>query len=362
MAALIYLGLFLFCFLIINCRFMGKRTYYLGKIRISETFIDTINIIIAILPIILFLGLRVDVGTDYKNYYTVFHDYTVWGYANDEFGLLKLFDIAKISNTGYQGFLFLVAVLSAGGSIFAIKRVLKVYGNDRDFPIATLVYFLLYFGPLCNIMAQMVALTFEILAFEQILNKKCIRFIIICAIGALFHMSFIVVIPLYFVYNYLSKKQTTIIGIICLILAGIVSFSPGLLVGILQNSFLRTYAVYILGKHINTFLYFLIYRIPLYFVEMLMHPEDNEDNKFFKFLIILEIASCILGIRINWGGRLVYYFSIAHLFYDIKLINNGGTRKEKAIRTCVFVLYYVAAFLMMHFYSDFDSIKFIQFS
>lgn len=362
MAALIYLGLFTYCFFIIMCRFTRKRIYTFGRVIISEKIVDSLNIIIAILPIILFLGLRVNVGTDYKNYLIVFHDYTEWGYANDELGLLGLFEIAQMCNMGYQGFLFLAAMLSAGASVFAIRRLLTAYGDEKYFPIAVLIYLLIYFGPLCNIMAQMVALTFEILAFEQILNKKLFRFLLICTVGLLFHTSFIVIVPLYFVYNYLNKKQTTIIAWICLALASVISFFPGVLAGAMQNSFLQAYVGYIFGEHINTFLFFLIYRIPLYFVELLMHPEETEDNRFFKFLIILEIAACIVGIRINWGGRLVYYFSIAHVFYDIKLINSCETNKEKLIRISVFVIYYIAAFIMMHFYSGFDGIASIQFA
>lgn len=361
MALLLYSSLFIYCFMILKCRFTRKRIHILGRVKISEDIVDSLDIIIAIVPIILFLGLRVNVGTDYKNYFVVFHDYTEGGYANDELGLLCLFDIAKMSHTGYKGFLFLAAILSVGASVFAIKRLLRAYGDEKDFPMAVLFYLLLYFGPLCNIMAQMIALTFEIFAFEQIKKKRLLMFLLICLAGILFHTSFIVIIPIFFVYNYFNKKQVTIIAWMSLVIASLISFFPGILVFFLQKSFLKAYVGYIYGAHINTFLYFLIYRIPLYCIEIIMQPEENEDNGFLQFLIYLEIAACIIGIRINWGGRLVYYFSVAHIFYDIKLINsnkNSGLNLSSAI----FILYYFAAFIMMHFYSGFDGIASIQFA
>lgn len=326
------------------------------EIRGDGAFLSLVAIFVSLLPILFIIGNRSYVGTDYKNYLTMYNDYSAWGYKDVEVGIVWLFELTNKLKLGYKGFLWLCATLSVLFASIALCRNL-----DKEYAsYAVLLYLFLYFGPACNIVAQIIALSFLIFAYEEIANKRWFRFLICCSFAMLFHTASIVVVPIYWIYNLSGKKRKWFIGGLAISVALAFTLFPGVIVSLLNSIGLARYAAYVNHVKIYTFFYLFVYRAPLFFVEFLYSTRLTKiDKKYNLYYILLgfEIAGMILGIGISWMGRIVYFFSIAHVILDVAIIKNAENRLNQTVYKVAFVTYYIIAFYFMHFISEFDGIS-----
>lgn len=355
---IIYVGVFItsafFLELLLNRRVFATEQSHKGKSEIQRF----LCVLIAMLPILFILGNRYYVGTDYKNYLTMYHDYTAWGYKNVEIGITLLFDLANLIGVGYQGFLWICAILTVFASVYVLCRLFEY----RYSGLAAMLYLLMYFGPACNIIAQIISLSFIIIAYKEIEERKLLRFLICCAVALLFHSGSVIIVPLYWLYNLLGKRRNWYIISIGIGVALFFVLFPGTIASLLVSIGLGRYATYITHVRIYTFLYYLIYRLPLYLLEWINHKrliKSNDKNDLYYFLLGFEMIGIILGIGISWFGRITYFFSIAHVILDIKIIESN-TGSDRMIYRMLFISYYILVFYFMHFISNFDGITVFQ--
>ena len=326
------------------------------KMRGEGELLKFVSIFIALFPVLFIIGNRNYVGTDYGNYFTMYQDYSAWGYQNDEWGIIGLFGLVNTLNFGYRGFLWITACISV-----LLSGVILCRNKNSEYASVTLFFYLLmYFGPACNIIAQIMSLSFIILSYEEILNKRVIRFLIYCVGAMLFHTASVIIVPLYWMINLNGKKRKHFIfGMIILISLLIASF-PEIIVMILKQIGFANYAVYASHEMINTFIFMLIYRMPLYCIEVMNATKligmDNK-YKFYYLLLVCEIGGMILGIGISWMGRVIYFFSIGHVIIDSAIIYSAGSKRNSLLYKYGFMYYYILAFFFMHFVSGFDGIE-----
>lgn len=364
MAAIFYISLFVITVLLLKIKYRNsEKVIIFGSIRLyNSKLLGSIWIFIAVLPIILFLMKRIDVGTDYNNYLNYYDLYIKSGYRGTmEPGVIELYTFGNAIGLGYQGFLFCAAIIS----VFVSAIVLKTGIEDEYFPEAMFFFLCLFFGPICNIMSQMMALPFIVLAYIQMLKNKTVQAIVLCCIAMVFHTSAIILIPLFLIMKIGGRRVIKVFEIMAILAAVVMAAFPSLLQFGLSVVGLTRYAGYFSDARIKTFMYLLIYRIPLYFIEALFYRDVTQDKKEelidsrLVFLIICEASACIVGIGIGWVGRLVYYFSIAHVLFNVRTLKiySGYNR---TILKFILILYYLAYFVLVHFYSEFDSINHIS--
>ncbi len=354
-----------FIITIIFLYFGYKRPIIIHKcnrlIKSSDINNDTIRIIISLIPIIYLLTNRYMVGTDYIHYERMYYDYVKYSYINFEYGLVVLFKLSDMIGLGFKGFLFFSVLLGPVLSIVAINRQC----NCRFFPIAVFTYLIIYFGPACNIIAQVIAISFVILAYEQMLKRNWKFSIILSILGCFFHFASIIVIPVYWAYNLEGRTRVKFISIISIIIAGFFTLNPSLLSRLLIGIGLNRYSNYAQYEKIKTFSYLLLYRTPLILMELIFYRRlifRSKNNQFYFFLVILEIASFVLGIGISWAGRLAYFFSIAHIFLVVKILEVTRDSRIRIIISILINFYLVFVFYMMYFFSEFDGITVYQFA
>ncbi|MCI8565603.1 MAG: EpsG family protein [Lachnospiraceae bacterium] len=317
--------------------------------------------VIAMVPIIYVLTNRYMFGTDYKNYYRMYNDYFAYGFSNVEVGTIVLFNVSKWLGWDFKGFLFLTSVLEMIVPALAIRR----HCERNVYPLAILFFLTLYFGPSTNIIAQVCALSFLIFAYEYMMKEQWIPVIIFCLIATMFHLSAIVGIIIYLLYVFDNRSRVRIISVVVLAVGLLLAFFPNILYSILNllGSGYAKYVEYVTFDRINTFFYILVYRVPLYVIEGIYHKQivaSKGINRFYYLLIILEIAGCIMGISMAWIGRLIYFFSIGHVFLCCELINSVKNKGTRVFISTLFVFYYFVAFGFMHFFSEFDGIMNFQ--
>lgn len=310
-------------------------------------------------PVILVLTNRFNVGTDFNNYLRMYNDYNSYGIYNYEWGILAIFKLANIMGLEYKGVLFLFSFLGFG----LASQFIRLHSSGKEYSLSILFYLFLYFGPLCNIMAQTVAVSFLIVAYYGMKERKTVLTIVSIVLATVFHTSSIIMIYIYCLYVFDRKNKFRFVSAIVLIFGISVLISPSLLTKIIYIVGFRSYLKYLDYNSIRTFLYLLIYRAPLYIVELLFKKsliEKDTKNAFYYLLLLLEFICGAIGIRFSWIGRLMYSFSVTHVFLDAQIITMKENRNERIALTLLIILYYTIAFWFIHFFSEFDGIMLFQ--
>jgi nitrate reductase NapE component len=365
-ALLLYYLVFFSTFLLFSIEYHSQVKITAGrkKSNLRNVIKSFIFLSIALVPVFIILVNRYMVGTDYGNYMRMYNDCIKYDYINYEYGIVTLFKISDAIGWEFKGFLFLAALLGINLSTVAIKRQC----SPRYFPVAVLIYLFIYFGPACNIMAQVIAVSFAILAYEQMIKKNLKLYVIFCLLGSLFHLAILIIIPVYWAYNLEGKTRTRFVSTSIIVLMGLFTLYPSIISGILNGIGLAKYShylQYLQYDKIKTFSFLLLYRSPLIILELLYRRKivaQSKHNQLYYFLVVLEIASCILGIGIPWAGRLAYFFSVTHVFLVAKILEVTKNGNERLIVGIIIVAYFVIAFYMIHFFSEFDDIMVYQFA
>lgn len=321
---------------------------------------DIISIMFISLPIIFVLSNRYNVGTDFDNYLRMYNDYNSYGIYNYEWGTLAVFKLANLLKIKYKGVLFLFSVIGFG----LASQFIKLHSSGKAYPLSILFYLFLYFGPLCNIMAQTAAVSFLVVAYYGMKEQKVILTIASIVLATLFHASSIVMIVVYCLYAFDQKNKIRFVSVIVIIFSIIILISPSVLTKILNIVGFTNYLIYLDYNSIRTFLYLLIYRVPLYIIELFykksLIAKDN-NNSFYYWLLLLEFICGVIGIRFGWIGRLMYSFSIVHVFLDAQIITTQENRKDRIALSLLIIICYTITFWFTHFFSEFDGIMSFQF-
>lgn len=188
-----------FCIFIVS-------TFCFSLYRYNNRVVSGFGISMAILIPVVLSGFRYGVGTDYNNYYNIFNvvKQTNWGGItrrlagfNGEVSFLyfsKCF-LTFLSIKQYFGFLTFISL-----SIF-VKALLEQY-NKYDITICYYLYLTLYFGESLNNVRQYIALSIGFYALKYIFKKKIIKFTLAIIIASLFHVTSLIMLPLYLLWDH----------------------------------------------------------------------------------------------------------------------------------------------------------------
>lgn len=169
--------------------------------------------IIAIITIYLFLILRCDVGWDYSAYYNVIEDLDfellilLWEPAHIPIVLLaRYFNYPHI-------YMVVIGCISLSFTIYSIKTY-----NPKLWVIGVFVFLGLFYLKGFATMRQAAAVGIIVWGYRFVAKKQCIKYLLCCLFAFLFHYSSIAAIPIYYIYNYINKKNISlfIIAILCI--------------------------------------------------------------------------------------------------------------------------------------------------
>jgi hypothetical protein len=196
--------------------------FVLSLLVIANVYLKNRLIILAILifisiSLILFAGLRLNVGFDYENYESMFSGVIsgVDFFVEPLFlSFIYLFDYL---NLGYTVFLFFIAFLS-----ITIKvKFINIYS------LIPVLSILLYFSRIFVIsdfgqIRQGLALGFILFTYRPIIERKFKKFLLIVFCSSLIHAAAILFLPIYFaVDKKIERKSMFLIILIAFILATI---------------------------------------------------------------------------------------------------------------------------------------------
>jgi hypothetical protein len=178
-------------FNIISCFFASGRftNYHRG-------------LIYSVIIIFVFLAIRYDYGNDYIPYFERFYELNRGDFNSINPLLVKGNEIGWVYlNLLFKPFGFFgMQIFLAGFSCFILYRFIKKYVHQKYYWLAIFIYIfqpyhLLVFS---SAMRQSVAISLFLFAFDYLIQKKPIHYVLVILFASLFHTTSLILLPLIF--------------------------------------------------------------------------------------------------------------------------------------------------------------------
>lgn len=231
---------------------------------------------------------------------------------------------------GYVYFNYLVSQITSQPRFFFIVTNIFIFFTYGHFiwkysqrpKLALVLFFLIVFGNIVNILRQIIAICILLYGIEALLENKRIRFVFLVLFATLFHTTailFLVIFPLY-VYHVRVDRRI-------LILFAIISISSYVVFASLLSiafSYLPMYEYYSLGKYFEggmrvasvVKVLFSVLVISLGYIAYTKYATSQWKNSIegrrYNLLLLLELVAVVINVmslRVNLIDRLGLYFT-----------------------------------------------------
>ena len=230
---------------------------------------------------------------------------------------------------------------------FSVIRFIYKYSKDVVFSILLYILLNFYFSYM-NIMRQALAIAILLWAFDAIKNNKKIRYFILVVLATLFHGSAILGLAYIILlkFKYKQKYNKFVIPILGII------FLFGKEIFLLFSEISPRLAGYV-GSEYDTENYFgalldfLLTFIIWWFGNNVLNKKKNddidEDLILYNKLMIINVITTLLTIRVGIFNRFTPYFSVFQIIWipNILKIMKKNAQLFKLLFTIVLVMYWL---------------------
>ena len=156
---------------------------------------------------------RLNVGNDYAKYVEFMHLINCDSYVPTEIGFNLLVKLIY-GLSGFENFLLVFAVYSF---VTVLLFLLALYEQSDEFSLSFFLFMTLgYYFQTFSTVRYYLALAIALYSMKFVLRRQWGRFLILVLLGATFHKSLLVVIPLYFLASLRWKKwQLALAALFC---------------------------------------------------------------------------------------------------------------------------------------------------
>lgn len=222
--------------------------------------------------------------------------------------------------------------------LFAIQAlvVVPIYTalskNRKNAPVwlGMLVFYLLFYNATLNMMRQWIAIAFLLLAFPYLQEKKYFQAVLFSFVALLFHLSAILVVPVYAVYWYLnlrhnlmleegniriSSRTLSVVLISIVALAAVMNLD--LILNLMSAVGFDRFSNYLKGNQISLMINQIILRLPLILLFLCNWKYFKKSTKaaaFYMTMLLLDMVAAQL-ISVD-----VYAFRIGHYFLQYVIL------------------------------------------
>lgn len=164
-----------------------------------------------------FIGFRVDVGTDYAGYFRRYNEMLNGRNLSNIFepGFVALMQISMEVGVGFHGLMFLSALLTISCFYIAIFR----FSSSMLFSTSVL-FGLGIFGVATNQIRQAIAVGIVLVGMPFIWNRELAKWSLAVAMASLFHVTAVIVLPFY----WLSRMKAPRLVLLGLLIFAILLF------------------------------------------------------------------------------------------------------------------------------------------
>lgn len=321
----------------------------------NKIFANLLTFVAVLLPITIG-GLRdSNVGTDvscyveplYNNASTSidFNDYNSRiQYMDIEPLFAVVVYVGSLISDKIQGCLIIIEGLCLFFTVMAIKR----NGNDKYIVPCMIIYYLYLYNMSFNLMRQLLSASVFLFAYVMYLEKKYVKFIILCVLGFLFHKSIIFGVFLLLGSDVFSRNKSNIKWLVLFFVLYII-INPNTIVRfVIEFSLFNHYETYLLGNdvlaggtNITSFLvriFIMCLVVYSYINQMLSKIEFDKLMFFLLFEVFLLAFSSSLGTF----SRLYIYATALEIMYVPYLLHK--LKKTRMSFLCIISCYALIIF------------------
>jgi hypothetical protein len=304
--------------------------------------------------LILFLGLRGNIEPDYANYQHIYNASSS-SYSpklNIEYGYFLFNKFISSIGLPFQAVLFIMAVPSLAGKTYFFEKY------SPNFSLSVLIYFSTLFF-LFDFIAirQAVALSIFLLCIPLIYERRFLLFLILMLLAAQIHISALLLIPGYFVFN-LNLSNRVLLGtiIICAIINILRIKVP--LIEILLNvipvplAAITKVTIYFAE---TTYAFVSLKQLLLGLAFVFMKMRSPQKNQMLDILVNIFVFGILFATLFNGLPQLSYrmkwYFFSADailLVYLVDFIAKDDLKTTFSLYALLFILYGYSLFTFLH--------------
>lgn len=273
-------------------------------------------------------------------------DQIVWSEAGKGKGFYFLSVLYKqFISEDFHGWLFIIALVSCGAVILALRKYSCSFGFSCYLFIATTT-----FTYLINGIRQFICISIMFLLTSYIVEKKFFKYIFWVLVLSLIHSSTLIMIPIYFIVKIKPFSGKTWLLIIGSLILGL-SFSKltPLMGAMLEDTSYSAYAdLMASGTGVNIIRVALA-AVPLVLAFMGRHIIERRNNQIIKVATNMSIITFCLYIIAMFTngmavGRLLAFFEIYNIILIPWLVENIFEEKSRKLITILCVLFYLVFF------------------
>lgn len=323
----------------------------------------SVFLILCLMQMTLIVGLRYNVGADFKSYRQIFDliGNGAYNFTNVEIGYKYLCRIIYLIGGSYYTLNIVIAFLSFLFIILTIKKI------SIDYFCSIYLYItLFFFYHAMNQTRQQLAIAIAVYAVTFLCENKMKQFVVLIIVGSLFHTSILLYLILAILKNIKITKK---IMFGYSVLAVILLFSFNILIKILQYT---KYGFYLSTSYNSTATDSTIINtlIRVVFLMLVLSRKNYVQNTSKKNILYHMAFLCtifqLLTIRVSLFGRITTNFFIVYILLIPEIIKTYRVRYQKLIwQVClilsaaynyIYYYYFKAAVLVNDYHSILEDI------
>lgn len=338
------------------------ETAWSGGQRTDKSFHNRLYITGIFVVLFLLLALRFDIGNDYRQYTQTAHEAYVGGYVVTEtgFNLLVRFLYFLAGGECYELVFAVFAFMTLALFIKAFVR------QSVDFSQTFFLFMMLglYFQTF-NTVRYYLALSIALFSMKYVLEKDYIKFVFWILLGALFHKSVLLVLPVYWIATFEWKRWQIAAGL----LASALCFAgKGLIMRLalmLYPSYKNT--VYLEGGGTSTSVLRTLAVLALYFWfiwyagDVVKGKSWYRELRFYGQLNMLALVTGTFFSFLPVVTRIVYYFGVSQLFLIPLILHNIENERVCKKVTGVIYMACIVYFLLFLLQAHLDGVKLLPY-
>lgn len=338
---ILYLSVFIVVFIL---NIIGSKYYK------NHKCIGSAIIFMSFMMLIMLIGCREDVGTDYNSYIYYYNfisnlNFNELSIVDWEYGALFIFKLTSILFKSSKAIMIVLAILT----IYPIYKLNKLY-DYKYLPYSVLTYCFIFLPFSMNGMRQAIAMSFIALAVGYLMKEENVKSILLIIIAYLFHKSAIIVIP--YLALFMIKKGRKIerdyILITLMVSILILFFNDDLI----NLGFISEYDYYLENVSIENISFTaLIFHIPIIMILLGFSNKEEKHLKLLKGLTISGIILDIIGTSKQYLSRIALYYTMFEILLIpilLQHIRNQTTKKFVSfLYICFLIIYFIYQFYIL---------------
>jgi transmembrane protein EpsG len=321
----------------------------ISRVAVKPTVQSVLVLALAYIPLSLVIGLREGIGRDYYSYVSDFNNINEYGLFYVEPGFYALNRMAWMLGFGPTG-VFLTA--SSAGLILIWKRIAD--DSHDQFISFNALFGVGYVLFSLSAVRQALAMAILFYAIRYIWEGRFLRYVSFCLLGAMFHLSTVILIPFYFFlrFSYPGKLLWLVFAVSILAL-----FAPNLYVpafsDLLSSGFFGDYAAYSdrisaesaqFNSGVGVFAYALIVIVALLFSPSL-NLQAGLKARVLSNSIVFGFCGYIFFAAVSDLSRLFNFFTIFGVLWHPALISSLRKESNKTIINSLLFILWVTFYL-----------------